>query len=127
MHFIIVIVGVLAAYWVYGDARRLGHEKGTALLWALGTVPFPYIFLPLYFLLGRRPRAARRPPEVVDVEAVPVEETICCPMCGSKVKEEFQTCPYCSHTLRPKCPGCGRELRRDWKTCPYCEAPAAPK
>ncbi len=127
MHFIILIIGVIAAYWVYNDARRFGYATGTALMWALGTIPLPYIFLPLYLLLGRRPRAVSRPPEVVDIEAVPVEETIYCPMCASKVKEEFQTCPYCSHTLRPKCAGCGRELRRDWKTCPYCEAPAAPK
>jgi RNA polymerase subunit RPABC4/transcription elongation factor Spt4 len=122
-----LIIGAVAAYWVYNDARRLGREQGTALLWALGTVPLPFIILPLYLVLGRRQPAVRRPPEVVDIEAVPVEETMYCPMCGRKVKEEYQACPYCSHTLRPKCTSCGRELRRDWKICPYCEAPATGK
>lgn len=127
MHFLLLAAGIVAAYWLYNDARRFGHGQGTALLWAAATVPFPYIFLPLYLLFGRKPQAARRPPEVVDVEGLAVEETMNCPMCGGKVKEEFKACPYCSHTLKPVCAGCGRELRRDWKTCPYCGASAAPK
>jgi len=129
VHTLILIAGAIAAYWLYNDARRFGYDKGAALLWALGAVPFPYIVLPLYLVFGRKPQASRRVlvPEVVDVEGVPVEETMHCPMCGGKVKEEFKACPYCSHTLKPQCQSCGRELRRDWKTCPYCEAPAAPK
>lgn len=127
MHVLILIAGVIAAYWLYNDARRFGYGTGTALLWAAGTIPFPYVFLPLYLVFGRKPQAVRRPPEVVDVEGVPVEETMICPMCGGKVKEEYKACPYCSHTLKPQCASCGRELRRDWKTCPYCQAPAEPK
>lgn len=122
-----LLIAAFAAYWVYNDSRRLGHEMGTALMWSLGTLVFMIVFLPLYLIFGRKPAAPRRPAEVVDVEATPVEETTCCTMCGAKVKEDFRTCPYCSHTLRPKCEQCGKELRRDWKTCPYCEAPAAPK
>lgn len=120
-------IAALAAYWVYTDARRVGHETGTALMWTLGTLVFMIVFLPLYLLFGRKPKGVRRQEQVIDVEAVPAEEAIFCPMCASKVKEDFVTCPYCSHTLRPKCEKCGQELRRDWKTCPYCEAPVKGK
>lgn len=124
-----LLIAAFAAYWVYNDSRRLGHERGTALMWSLGTLVFMIVFLPLYLIFGRKPRSVSRPADVVDVEATPVGEgeTMHCPMCGGKVKEEFKTCPYCSHTLKPKCEKCGQELRRDWKTCPYCEAPANPK
>lgn len=122
-----LLIAAFAAYWVYSDSRRLGHESGTSLMWALGTLVFMIVFLPLYLIFGRKPRATRRDADVVDVEATPVGETMHCPMCGGKVQEEFKTCPYCSYTLRPKCEKCGQELRRDWKTCPYCEAPASPK
>lgn len=122
-----LVIAAFAAYWVYKDSRRLGHETGTTLMWALGTFAFLLVFLPLYLIFGRKPRAARREEQVVDVEAVPVEETTYCRMCGGKVKEDFKVCPYCGHTLRPKCANCGQELRREWNTCPYCEAPAEPK
>ena len=122
-----LLIAAFAAYWVFNDSRRLGHETGTSLMWSLGTFAFMLLFLPLYLIVGRKPRTVRREERVVDVEAVPVEETMLCPMCGAKVREDFKVCPYCSYTLRPKCTGCGQELRRDWKNCPYCEAPADPK
>jgi RNA polymerase subunit RPABC4/transcription elongation factor Spt4 len=122
-----LLIAAFAAYWVYNDSRRLGHETGTSIMWAVGTFAFWLLFLPVYLIFGRKPRAVKRLPEVVDVEATPVEETMNCPMCGGKVKDDFKACPYCGNTLRLQCGNCGRELRRDWKTCPYCETPAPPK
>ena len=122
-----LLIAAFAAYWVFNDSRRLGHETGTSLMWTLGTFAFMFLFLPLYLVFGRKPKSAKRPADVIDIAAVPVEETMSCPMCGGRVKEDFKTCPYCGYTLKPKCEKCGRELRRDWKTCPYCETPAVPK
>ena len=122
-----MLIAAFAAYWVFNDSRRLGHETGTSLMWALGTFAFMILFLPLYLVFGRKPKAVKRHAEVIDIDAVPVEETMHCPMCGGRVKEEFKNCPYCGYTLKPKCEKCGQELRRDWKTCPYCETPAVPK
>jgi RNA polymerase subunit RPABC4/transcription elongation factor Spt4 len=116
------------AYWVYGDAKSRGHETGTAIMWSVGTFALMIVFLPLYFIFGRKPKMTRKEdPNIIDIESVPVEETTHCTMCGAKVKRDFKSCPYCSHTLQPKCDQCGREINREWRTCPYCEAPANPK
>lgn len=127
------IISFVAAYWVYYDARGRGHDLGTAMLWSLGTLAALVIFLPLYLLLGRKqpPMSktgrSRREEIIIDVEAAPVEETMHCPMCGGKVKEDYKACPFCSFTLKPQCGSCGRELNREWRTCPYCQAPATHK
>lgn len=125
------LIGFIAAYWVYNDARGRGHELGTAILWSLGTLAMMIVFLPLYLLFGRRPRMTgagpRKDDTIIDVEATPVHETINCPMCASKIKEEYKACPHCGCTLKPKCESCGRELNRDWRVCPYCQAPAPHK
>jgi len=124
---IVLVIGAVAAYWVYNDARGRGHGSTTALLWALGNMFIPYIFFPLYLIFGRRLTPVRRAEPAIDIEGVPVEELMHCPMCGSKVKEDFKVCPYCTHTLKPKCESCGKELERHWRTCPYCDIPVNPK
>lgn len=122
------LIAAIAAYWVFNDAKGRGHNMSTALLWAVGTVAAMIIFLPLYLLFGRkRPVNPRRDENIIDIEAVPVEETIKCPMCARRVKEDFKTCPYCGFTLKPTCPSCGKELNREWRICPYCETPTDAK
>lgn len=123
-----ILIGAVAAYWVYNDARGRGHELGTALMWAVGTMFALLIFLPLYLLFGRKPSIKPyRSQEIIDIEATPLEETIKCPMCASRVKEEFKLCPYCGFTLKPGCSSCGKELNREWRVCPYCQTPTDSK
>ncbi len=123
-----LLLAAIAAYWVYNDARDHGQDLGTALLWSVGTLAALFIFLPLYLLFGRkRPMKPHRNDDIIDIEATPVEETIKCPMCASKVKEEFKACPYCGFTLKPACTSCGKELNREWRVCPYCQAPTDTK
>jgi hypothetical protein len=123
MMIISMLVGAVAAYWVYNDARGRGHDLGTALLWSVGTVAALFIFLPLYLLVGRKSPVKQRPSaDIIDIEATLVEgETIKCPMCAGRIKEEFKVCPYCGFTLKPACPSCGKELNREWRVCPYCQ------
>lgn len=129
MSLIYLALAALAGYWVYSDSKGRGHALNHTLLWTAGTLVIPYVFLPLYLLLGRKAETngKRRDQDIIDIEATPVEELIKCPMCASGVKEEFIVCPYCGFTLKPKCEACGKELQREWKTCPYCEAPTSPK
>lgn len=123
------LIAFIAAYWVYNDARGRGHDLGSALLWSIGTLAMLIIVLPLYLLLGRKPRmkSPQSGPDIIDVEATVVGETVRCTMCGGKVKEDFKICPYCGYTLKPTCRSCGRELERGWKNCPYCQAPTEEK
>jgi RNA polymerase subunit RPABC4/transcription elongation factor Spt4 len=123
--FIILIIG----YFVYRHAKGRGHDTRTAGLWAAGCAVIPYIGIPLYLIFGGF-RAAKRVPkddDAIDIEATVVEDTISCPMCGRKVQEELNTCPYCSYTLKLQCTACGQELQRDWKTCPHCGTAAPHK
>lgn len=123
------LIAFIAAYWVYNDARGRGHDLGSALLWSVGTLAMLIIVLPLYLLLGRKPRvkSPKSGPDIIDVEATVVGETVRCTMCGGKVKEDFKICPYCGYTLKPTCRSCGRALERGWKNCPYCQAPTEEK
>lgn len=129
MSYVHILLSALAAYWVFNDSRGRNHELATTLLWTVGAAAAPYIFVPMYLLVGRKMNkpVRRQDPDIIDVEATPVEETVPCPMCASRVKDEFKVCPYCGFTLKPKCESCGKELNREWRTCPYCNTPTAPK
>lgn len=120
-----LILGVIAAVWVYQDAQKFGYGKNAALLWALGNVVFVFVFFPLYLLLGRKPQIKRRKitEQTIDVEAEELDaaDAVECPMCARSVRESFNLCPYCGYTLRLICENCGKELQREWKVCPYCQ------
>nr|WP_092075038.1 zinc ribbon domain-containing protein [Dendrosporobacter quercicolus]NSL50003.1 zinc ribbon domain-containing protein [Dendrosporobacter quercicolus DSM 1736]SDN28283.1 hypothetical protein SAMN04488502_11651 [Dendrosporobacter quercicolus] len=127
-----LLIPLLAGIWVYNDAKKRGHTTTMVLLWAAGTIAMLIVFLPLYLILGRRQPVVKpqrdNAEKTIDVEAtVVVEETVCCPMCASKVKTDYKLCPYCGHTMQPKCEFCGCELKREWKNCPNCQQPAVSK
>lgn len=125
-----LLIGILAGFFVYNDARGRGKDFFSALLWGVGSAVMPIVMIPLYLFIGRKPSLeGRKDPkdDIIDIEATVVEDLIHCPMCGRKVKEDFVTCPYCSHTLKPKCQSCGQALKREWNTCPHCQAAAPNK
>jgi len=124
------LIAFLAAFWVYNDAKSRDHNVGSALLWAVGTLALAVIVLPLYLLFGRRKQMnkAYKGSDIIDIEATVIaDDAINCSMCGSKVKEDYNLCPYCGYTLRPKCQTCGQELDRNLKICPQCQTPTAHK
>lgn len=121
------LIAGLSAIWVYNDAKRRGRDFGSALLWAIGTMAMVVIVLPLYLLFGRRPQMRKDfNADIIDVEATVITDNVInCTMCGSKVKEDYNVCPYCGFTLRPKCPNCGLQLERNVKACPSCQSPTS--
>jgi RNA polymerase subunit RPABC4/transcription elongation factor Spt4 len=130
MHIIFTLVAIVAAYWVYNDAKSNGHNTITVVIWTVGTLLMAVIFLPLYLLFGRKPvMKRRRDAKIIDVEATAVDdkEKVNCPMCANKVQEDFKLCPYCGYTLKPQCEKCGQDLNREWKVCPYCQTPTTGK
>lgn len=126
---IIHLIGAIAAVWVYRDAKSKGHSILNALLWAAGNIAFVLIFFPMYLLVGRRQQMPsnrteeeRRLDEItIDAEAEFVGNTVDCPMCARKVKEDYKLCPYCGFSLKPQCENCGADLERHWKVCPSCQ------
>lgn len=92
-----ILVRLVAAFFVYYDAKKRGHETIRAILWSVGSAIVPYVILPLYLLVGRKTKEHKQyyNNDVIDIEATVVEETINCTRCGSKVKEDFLVCPYC--------------------------------
>lgn len=120
-----MLIGLIVAFFVYNDAQKRGHSFFTSLLWTVGSVAMPIVIVPLYLLFGRKVTLKDKrnsDPDIIDIEATVVEETVPCPMCGKKVGEDFLICPYCSHTLKPVCPSCGQEVNRECKICPHCQA-----
>ncbi|HWR40504.1 MAG TPA: zinc ribbon domain-containing protein [Patescibacteria group bacterium] len=123
-----MLIAILAGIWVFFDAKKRGSAPNVAGMWALGTVALLIVFLPLYLLFGRKPAVKPyRRGDIIDVEAIPVEEIIYCTMCGGKAKEDFVVCPHCGHTLKPQCTSCGKTLDRTWRVCPFCQEPAGHK
>lgn len=121
-----LLVAFIAAFWVYNDAKQRGHDIGSAILWSLGTLAMLVVFLPLYLIFGRKPQLKknRTDADIIDVEATIVSGSYSnCTMCGSKIKDDFNVCPYCGYTLNPKCTNCGQQLSRDTRSCPTCQTP----
>ncbi len=133
MGLLLHIAGIVAAVWVFNDARKVGHSFAMSLLWALGVVAFIVIFLPMYLLVGRRRPLEAQPEKELQLENVTVEgeaelvATTPCPMCGKAVRDDYKLCPYCGFTLHLKCKTCGRPLERDWVVCPNCQTPTPKK
>lgn len=127
---LLMLLGIVAAFWVYRDAQKFGYSKNFALLWAVGNIMMVAIFFPLYLLVGRKPqmKSNRRIEEkTIEAEAVFSGEVLDCPMCARHVQVDFKVCPYCGYSLTLNCENCGQELKREFKTCPYCQTEAPDK
>lgn len=121
-----MLIGLVISFFIFNDSRERGHAFPTSLLWAAGSAFMPIIIVPLYLIVGRKTGLREKPrdPNIIDIEATVVEETVNCSMCGNTVQEDLLVCPHCNHTLKPKCKSCGQELSREWKICPRCQTQA---
>jgi rubredoxin len=78
---------MLAAFWVFVDAKEKGRSEGQALLWAVGTFLALIIFLPLWLFV----RWQENKPKDLHI----------CPSCHNSFKEipKARYCPYCGYPL----------------------------
>jgi len=112
MIIISLLLGAIAAFWVYFDARRRGQDRNKVLAWSLGTLaaalvklPLLVLLLALYVFIGRKGLLQENhdAAQIIDVEATVVEETrLACRACGRNVDETFALCPYCGQKLSPE-------------------------
>ena len=127
-----LVIGLIAAAWVWHDSRKLGLSLNNTLLWLVGSLLAPLVVLPLYLVFGRRQKPAPVPRDsektAIDVEATVIDEPkVFCPMCASRVPGSSARCPHCDFAVRPSCSRCGGELSREWRSCPQCGTPVEGK
>jgi DNA-directed RNA polymerase subunit RPC12/RpoP len=107
--------------WACADARarlirpRTIHTATAlvALLPFLGLVAWISL-RPSETLAERRERKLRRRAyeRLID-EGVCVE-------CGTELEDDFLCCPGCGTKIRNRCGDCGRSLELTWRACPHC-------
>ena len=96
---VILLIDILLAGYIYGDAKRRGMRP---VMWMLLAMFVPYfIGLILYFILR---------------DPLPCE----CPSCHTLVLAKFTFCPKCGTTTRPVCHQCGRPVETGWINCGFC-------
>jgi RNA polymerase subunit RPABC4/transcription elongation factor Spt4 len=75
-----------------------------------------------------------RPPQTLDEEyqqtleeealLQSVEESLLCPGCNRRVKDNWLVCPSCHTKLKKNCHMCGKLMELPWNLCPICGTPA---
>jgi hypothetical protein len=88
MELIALFINLVAAIWVYTDAKMRGKSNRSAFLWSLGTFLFLIVFLPIW--LFSRPKL----PE--DFSAA----GRLCRRCGNEYEDDPFYCPHCAYPLR---------------------------
>jgi hypothetical protein len=121
--FLIVVLWLSCAYWIFKDARRRIDDKVIITVAVLTGLVFGPFGLFIYAIV--------RPPEYLEdvrereLEMRSLEQRLAedtrCPFCKTKVKDEFLVCPNCMRRLREVCGNCRRPVEPAWKVCPYCE------
>ncbi|MGA1865478.1 MAG: hypothetical protein ACMUHX_10485 [bacterium] len=89
MHFLIaMLIPMLAAFWVFMDAKEKGRSEGQALLWAFGTFMALIIFLPLWLFVRWQSDQKKHSLQV-------------CPSCHGSFKliPKARYCPFCGYSL----------------------------
>ena len=100
---------VFLAFWVFVDAKQRG--KARPVLWAVLTLIGNVVTWIIYMLV--------RPQMAVGMSGQKMPRGSC-PICGTKLRNDFIACPGCGILIRNKCRNCGRALENDWSFCPYC-------
>ncbi|MGA1826063.1 MAG: hypothetical protein ACMUIP_15515 [bacterium] len=92
--FLSFLIGWVAGFWVFWDAKKRGRPDSKAFLWGLGTFFATIIFLPLWiFLRDKGPSGSSY--------RIVTDPTTHCSSCGGT----FTTIPHAKY-----CPFCGQSL-----------------
>jgi RNA polymerase subunit RPABC4/transcription elongation factor Spt4 len=112
--------------WTYRDisARTRDH-----LIRLLAAVVVAVLFIPgiaVYLILRPRHTLEEEYQQTLEEEALlqAIEESLLCPGCGRRVKENWMVCPNCHTKLKKNCHQCGKLMELPWHLCPYCGTPA---
>jgi len=112
--------------WTYRDIRQRARDPLTRILAVLVVA---VLFLPgiLIYLILRPPRTLEEEYQrTLEEEALlqSIEESMLCPGCARRIRENWMVCPNCHTKLRKNCHKCGKLIELPWNLCPYCGTPA---
>jgi hypothetical protein len=96
MRYLIPLMNLIVALWVFYDSQKRGYTVWRGLLWAIGVFFILILFLPLYLIarkrrekLGAQAGGTQAPPPLAS-----------CFYCGQGYEGDPQICPYCGQNLK---------------------------
>lgn len=97
MRYLLLLVNLVAALWVFYDSQKHGYSIGKGLLWAIGVFFLLIVFLPLYLIVRKRKErlaAQERQTRQILSPLTP------CFYCGQGYEGDPKVCPHCGQTLK---------------------------
>jgi hypothetical protein len=132
---ILVVTGFAAAFiaalwlsliiWTFRDIRRRSRDP---LARILAVLIVAVLFLPgilVYFILRPQTTLEEDFEKTLEEEALlqSIEDSVVCPGCGRRVRDEWVACPSCYTRLKKPCHQCGKLMELSWNLCPFCSTP----
>jgi hypothetical protein len=124
LYFLLVVLWLACAYWVYKDARRRVDDKIILTVCVLTGLVFGPLGLIVYAIVRPPELLADRDSRELEMQmmAARLNEEQRCSFCKTPVRDDYLVCPTCGRRLRSTCTHCGKPLEPNWRVCPYCEA-----
>jgi hypothetical protein len=96
MIFLIPLLTLGIALWVFFDSQKRGYSVWKGLMWAVLVFMMLIVFLPLYLFTSRRKAVL----QTQEQEEQPVEEATKCFYCGKPYPGNPSLCPNCGQSLK---------------------------
>lgn len=121
--FLLVVLWVACAFWIYKDARRRIDDKIVIAVAVLTGIVFGLIGLIVYAIVRPAETLAERKEHELEVQMMQqrIGEGEHCSFCKTPVREDYLVCPTCGRRLRTSCPSCRKPIDPQWRVCPFCE------
>jgi RNA polymerase subunit RPABC4/transcription elongation factor Spt4 len=122
------VLWVASVLWVYKDIRSRTRDPISHLTAAAIAIVFPFIGLPVYFVLRPSESLAESYSRQLEQEAIlsDLHSISACPNCRRPVQDDFMICAHCASPLKQPCTNCGQLLAFSWRHCPYCATAREP-
>jgi hypothetical protein len=96
MIYLLPLISLIAALWVFYDSQKRGYSVWRGLFWAVGVSLFLIVFLPLYLVVrNKKERLSAREQET----QAPAPLTSCF-YCGQGYAGDPKVCPHCGQNLK---------------------------
>lgn len=124
--YVLVLAGFGAAFllalwlsliiWTSRDIRNRSRDR---LLRILAVLVVALLFLPgivIYLILRPVRTLDEEYQKTLEEEALllSIDESLLCPECGHRVKDDWMLCPKCQTRLKRSCRECGRAIALAW-------------